>query len=352
MTTSSQTIVKVDLGCGSVKRHGFIGIDHLPLTGVDIVTDINKGIPLENDSVDYLIASHSLEHLEELPLAISEIFRVMKDRSLVTIVAPYAATLLNAANPYHLKTFNEHSARFFTTCGQTSLDAADYELPAAEFWGLGASDNSNFNADLRLLKCEFFYMPAYRGLPKSAKRVLRQSLTNVVDQMLLHLIVVKTPMSDEEFIAHVRRNDFPESPALTARRVEESRAGETNIFGDIFSIDAQMSEFSRRIIASNKEMIRRYNEMSSSIEEGIASNKEVIRRYNETSSSIEEGTRRLQAIEARFEARLLEQMTASEYIVRSSGVRLSAKVAAGLSWPERRLRRLIKQTLARLTGHD
>jgi Methyltransferase domain len=341
MTSSSQTTVKVDLGCGRAKRDGFIGIDHLPLPGVDIVTDLNKGIPLENDSVDYLVASHSLEHLEELPLIISEIFRIMKDRSLVTIVAPYATTLLNDANPYHLKTFNEHSARFFTTCGQTSLDAADYELPAAEFWGLGASDNSNFSADLRLLKCEFFYMPAYRGLPESAKRVLRQSLTNVVDQMLLQLIVVKTPMSDEEFIEQVRRDDFAEPPALTARRTEESYAGEPNIFGDIFSIDAKMS---RRIIASNKEMIRRYNELSSSIEEVSAPNKEMIRRYNELSSSIEEGTRRLQIIEARFEARFLE-------IAGSPGVRLSAKVAAGISWPERRLRWLIRQTLAGLTGH-
>jgi hypothetical protein len=53
---TAQRVVKVDLGCGPVKRPGFIGIDRFPLPGVDITADINKGIPLPQDSVDYLLA--------------------------------------------------------------------------------------------------------------------------------------------------------------------------------------------------------------------------------------------------------------------------------------------------------
>src|SRR5687767_3678567 len=107
-------LVKVDLGCGSSCTPGFIGVDRFALAGVDIVCDLDRGIPLRDDSVDYVLASHALEHLADLPSTILEIFRVCRDRAIVTIIAPYDATRLNRANPYHKQAFNEHTARFFT----------------------------------------------------------------------------------------------------------------------------------------------------------------------------------------------------------------------------------------------
>src|SRR5579863_3191375 len=51
--------VRVDIGCGTESRPGFIGIDRFPLPGVSVVCDLEKGIPLADGSVDYLLASHS-----------------------------------------------------------------------------------------------------------------------------------------------------------------------------------------------------------------------------------------------------------------------------------------------------
>src|SRR5262245_31240014 len=99
--------MSIDLGCGTSKHPDFIGIDRFPLPGVDIVCDLNCGIPLRSDIVDYVLASHSLEHLQDLPAAIAEIYRVCKDRAVVTIVAPYDATRLNQANLYHVSVWNE-----------------------------------------------------------------------------------------------------------------------------------------------------------------------------------------------------------------------------------------------------
>ncbi|MBN3791223.1 methyltransferase domain-containing protein [Burkholderia sp. Ac-20353] len=144
-----QRIVKVDLGCGPVKRDGFIGIDRFAMRGVDIVCGLDRGIPLSDDSVDYLVASHSLEHVRDLPRVIHEMHRICKDRALITIVAPYAATGLNQANPYHLQRFNEHTARFFSNAGETVLPPDDYDFPGAGYRGLGSSDHSNWQADLR-----------------------------------------------------------------------------------------------------------------------------------------------------------------------------------------------------------
>lgn len=269
---------KVDLGCGGIKREGFIGIDRFPLPGVDIVSDLNQGIPLADDSVDYLIASHSLEHFEDLPLIIEEIYRVGKDRAIVTIIAPYLTTLLNLANPYHIQSFNEHTARFFTTSAECCLDSSDYEFPSIDQWGLATSDNSTQKADLRLLKCELFYMPPYRGLDDLAKRVLRRSLNDVVDQMVLQLIIVKTPMSLVEFRHRINETIFEDTPAVAVRRSDEQIAGIPNAFTALFSPG--------ECLADLRAAIERHEEASRQMEETLsiritAINTELVRRYNE-----------------------------------------------------------------------
>jgi hypothetical protein len=178
---------------------------------------------------------------------IHEIHRVCKDRALVTIVAPYSATGLNLANPYHVQTFNEHTARFFTNAAETALEAADYDFPSAINWGLASSDHGNWLADLRLLKCEFFYMPAYRGLDEAAKRVLRHSLNDVCEQMLLQLLVVKSPISAAEFAERQRTTDYQEPPVLTARRAQEAQAGAPNMFTALAGLPKSVSELSGAI---------------------------------------------------------------------------------------------------------
>ncbi|MFM0278452.1 class I SAM-dependent methyltransferase [Paraburkholderia sediminicola] len=251
---TAQRVVKVDVGCGPVKRRGFVGIDRFSLPGVDIVADINTGIPLPQESVDYLVASHSLEHFDDLPNVIHEIHRVCKDRALVTIVAPYSATALNLANPYHVQVFNEHTARFFTNAAETSLQSADYDFPSSKNWGLASSDHSDWRADLRLLKCEFFYMPAYRGLNETAKRVLRQSLNDVCEQMLLQMLVVKSPITEAEFSERIRTTVYQEPPAVTARRVEEATAGPANIFAELTELPKSVTDLGAKLAAFNDRL--------------------------------------------------------------------------------------------------
>ena len=224
------------------KRAGFLGIDRFPMPGVDIVADLDKSIPLEDNSVDYLVASHSLEHFRDLPKIIHEIHRISKDRALVTVVSPYAATSLNLANPYHVQVFNEHTARFFTNAAETAMERSDYDFPSAQHWGLASSDHSHWQADLRLLKCEFHYMPAYRGLHDEAKRVLRKSLNDVVDQMVLHFLVVKSEISHEEFADRIRNTIFQEPPAVGARRLNEQDVGAPNPFTELVELPKSVSE--------------------------------------------------------------------------------------------------------------
>ena len=44
--------MKLDIGCGKNKKEGFTGIDQYDMPGVDIVSDLTKKWPIDNDSVE------------------------------------------------------------------------------------------------------------------------------------------------------------------------------------------------------------------------------------------------------------------------------------------------------------
>ena len=221
VVSSTTRAVKVDLGCGTTKQQGFIGIDRFSMPGVDIIADMNKILPLDNDSVDYLVASHSIEHAEDILFTMQEIYRICRHKALVCIVAPYSNTSLNAANPFHKQVFNEHTPRFFTNSNHTMVEAYDYEFPNSSKWGLAESDNSTCKLDFRCLKIEYFYFPEYRLLNEDEKRKLRQTSINIVDQIMYHLLVVKESISDEEIENMAKNIEYQEPSYITLRRCRE-----------------------------------------------------------------------------------------------------------------------------------
>lgn len=189
--TFENEVVNVDLGCGKRKQEGFFGIDRFPMPEVDMLADIDLGIPLQDDSVDMLFSSHFLEHARDLMFTMREIYRVCKHGAQVCIIAPYNEQKLNIANPYHITIFNEHTPRFWTDHTETPVDEADYADPVKRPWGLSKSDNSNPGLDIRLINMEFFYFPEYLPLPLEQKRKFRNERFNVCDQIMYQLIVWK-----------------------------------------------------------------------------------------------------------------------------------------------------------------
>jgi hypothetical protein len=56
--------LKLDLGAGTRKTPGFIGVDVRQFEGVDVVCDLStQRWPFESDTVDEVICSHMLEHV-------------------------------------------------------------------------------------------------------------------------------------------------------------------------------------------------------------------------------------------------------------------------------------------------
>ncbi|MHC4323902.1 MAG: class I SAM-dependent methyltransferase [Planctomycetota bacterium] len=96
----------VELGCGARKKEGRIGIDAVDLPGVDIVADLEKGLPfLPDNSVDQIHCRHFLEHIQNFENLMAEIVRVMKRNGKAYITVPHFS------NPHYYSDFT-HS-RFF-----------------------------------------------------------------------------------------------------------------------------------------------------------------------------------------------------------------------------------------------
>lgn len=88
-------MIKLDLGCGSRKKEGFLGVDQYPMDNVDVVLDIGTAPwPWEDGSVEEIHASHFLEHLTAMQRVhfMNEAFRVLKDGGKATIITPHWAS--------------------------------------------------------------------------------------------------------------------------------------------------------------------------------------------------------------------------------------------------------------------
>jgi len=96
----------IDLGCGQKKKLGRITIDKVDLPNVDIVADIEDGLPfLPDDSVDEIHCRSVLEHIENFENLIREIVRVLKQNGRAHIFVPHFS------NPYYYSDYTHK--RFF-----------------------------------------------------------------------------------------------------------------------------------------------------------------------------------------------------------------------------------------------
>lgn len=84
--------MRIDLGCGTQKKEGFIGIDCRKFDGVDVVCDLGKDTwPFADETVEEAHCSHMVEHLKpgERIHFVNELHRVMKKGATAQIATPH-----------------------------------------------------------------------------------------------------------------------------------------------------------------------------------------------------------------------------------------------------------------------
>lgn len=101
---------KLNIGSGKEKVIGFINIDIDLTTKPDILRNIEKGLPFDDNSVDEIKCSHTLEHIKDLNFVLKEFYRVCKNGAKITITVP----LMDASDMTHVRFFSKDTFRTLT----------------------------------------------------------------------------------------------------------------------------------------------------------------------------------------------------------------------------------------------
>lgn len=123
-------IRSLDIGCGRNKAPGSIGIDIVPLDGVDVVHDLNKfPYPFEDNYFDHIRMIHVIEHLGSVVRTMEEVHRIAKPGAVVKIVTPHHADASSWQDPTHVWHLNSMSFDYLEEESQTHYySQADFAI--------------------------------------------------------------------------------------------------------------------------------------------------------------------------------------------------------------------------------
>ena len=105
-------LLMVDIGGGLNPYADYLSVDLRE--DADIIHDLNDGIPLEDNSVGVLNASHILEHLHDKTKIMAEIHRVLAPGGWAFIQVPSTDGRGAFQDPTHVSYWNENSFLYYT----------------------------------------------------------------------------------------------------------------------------------------------------------------------------------------------------------------------------------------------
>ena len=109
----------LDLGCGKNKYKSdnpedeVIGLDYVKLPGVDIVQDLEDGIPLEDNSIDMIVSNFAFGHVKNFFFLMKEIHRVGKPGTRVKIKEAFYSSERQWNNPTQVQFFSPRTFEIF-----------------------------------------------------------------------------------------------------------------------------------------------------------------------------------------------------------------------------------------------
>lgn len=167
----------IDLGCGTRKQEGYIGVDLNPIDGVDIVCDIEKGLPFEDNTVDRIYANFLFEHINNFISFMQELYRVCRGGAIVKASFPYWASMTQWKDPTHKQVITIETFMYFS---DDKWYGSDYGI------------NTNFK--VKGVKYNYFspFLAKRRYfILFPLRKFLRRHLINIVHSVWIELEVVK-----------------------------------------------------------------------------------------------------------------------------------------------------------------
>lgn len=108
--------MKLNIGSGYKRIPGFLNVDHDPLTKPDFLSDLeNLSLPIEDNSVDYILAHHVLEHIGSGFFSLmQELYRVCKNDAIIDIAVPHHRSEIFYSDPSHVRPITIDTMQLFS----------------------------------------------------------------------------------------------------------------------------------------------------------------------------------------------------------------------------------------------
>jgi len=102
----------LDVGCGSAKFPGAVGLDISPDTDADVVHDLDVfPYPFDDASFDQVLLQDVLEHVREPIKVIDELHRICRPGARIHLRTPHFSSVLAYSDPTHLHYFSAEAIR-------------------------------------------------------------------------------------------------------------------------------------------------------------------------------------------------------------------------------------------------
>ena len=104
---------KLNLGCGSHSREGWVNLDIAAQPGIDVVHDIeNLPLPFPDNHFDEILAQDILEHVEYIPV-LKDLHRILAPGGRLHLRVPHYTSRNNFTDPTHKKQFSVSTFDYF-----------------------------------------------------------------------------------------------------------------------------------------------------------------------------------------------------------------------------------------------
>jgi len=137
MKSYKHKLLRLDLGCGSNPKNGYIGIDNFYKSKNVIKKDVLSYLKkLPDDSVSEIFSRHFLEHLdyEYIKEMFFQINRVLTNGGLINIIVPHYSNPFFYSDPTHKTFWGIHS--FSYICEETCLKRNVPKYVSIKGWSL------------------------------------------------------------------------------------------------------------------------------------------------------------------------------------------------------------------------
>ena len=108
--------ILLDVGCGSNKQQGFVGMDKREVKGVDIVHDLEVfPYPLEDNVCLTIVGSHIFEHIKPWLTIdfMNELWRIIRPLGQLALSVPYGWSYGYLQDPTHCNPVVDATFQYF-----------------------------------------------------------------------------------------------------------------------------------------------------------------------------------------------------------------------------------------------